>query len=154
VDDGYLTSARELDRARPFRFRARAAARGAALAGLARVPRTRPAGVRIVHYHWVFDDELGPFREQLAYLASTFEPVSLTEGVARVEDGRVGGSELVITFDDGFRNQATNAAPLLRDAGFSACFFLITDLVGASPGRAEQLCRERLHLPRAIEPMG
>jgi len=153
VDTRYLTSARELDGARPLSFRARAVIRRAALAGLARIPRRRPHGVRIVNYHWVFDDEVASFRRQLAYLASEFEPVSLTEAVTRLESGRLSGSELVVTFDDGFRTQATNAAPLLRDAGFSACFFLITDLVGADEARAAALCRERLHLPAPVEPM-
>jgi len=158
VDDRYLTSARELDRARPLSFRTRAVLRRAALSGLTRLPRARRPkgarkGVRIVQYHWVFDDEVSAFRDQLSFLASEFEPVSLSEAVARLESGRSSGRELAITFDDAFRNQATNAAPLLRDAGFSACFFLISDLVGARREDAATLCRGRLHLPGPVEPM-
>jgi peptidoglycan/xylan/chitin deacetylase (PgdA/CDA1 family) len=154
VDDGFLTSARELDLAQPLSFRARAAARHAALTGLAVRRRTPPEGVRIVHYHWVFDDEVVGFRKQLAFLAGAFEPVSLSEAVSRLESGTVGGRELVITFDDGFRNHLVNAAPLLEDVGVSACFFLIADLVGAERARVASLCRERLHLPAAVEPLG
>jgi len=153
VDDGFLTSARELERARPRAVRARGVVRHVALTGLATRRRTPPPGVRIVHYHWVFDDELAGFRKQLDYLVGTFEPVSLTEAVTRIASGTVRGREVAITFDDGFRNQLTNAAPLLEGAGVSACFFLIADLVGADRAHAASLCRERLHLPRPVEPL-
>jgi peptidoglycan/xylan/chitin deacetylase (PgdA/CDA1 family) len=133
--------------------RARAAARRGALAALSRVRRTRPRGVRIVHYHFVFDDELRPFERQLQWFRSAFEPVSLTEAVRRLKRGDVGGDELVITFDDGFRNQA-NAASLLDEAGFAACFFVITGLVDMPLARVASFCRDTLHLPRGVEPLG
>jgi peptidoglycan/xylan/chitin deacetylase (PgdA/CDA1 family) len=154
VDARAVTTARELERARPLRFRARSRLRRAALAGLTRVPHDRPQGVRIVHYHFVFDDELRAFERQLEWFRSEFEPVALTEAVRRLDRGDVSGRELVVTFDDGFRNQVLNAAPLLREAGFSACFFLITGLVGAAPDAARAFCTERLHLPLPVEPMG
>jgi peptidoglycan/xylan/chitin deacetylase (PgdA/CDA1 family) len=154
VDARAVTTARELERARPLRFRARSRLRRAALAGLTRVPHERPPGVRIVHYHFVFDDELSSFERQLEWFRSEFEPVSLTEAAIRLERGDVRGRELVVTFDDGFRNQALNAAPLLREAGISACFFLITGLLGATPDDVRAFCTERLHLPRPVEAMG
>ena len=153
MDGRFVTRARELDRARPLRARARTAVRRAALTALALRLRPPASGLRIVHYHFVFDDELESFRRQLAYFAAEFEPVSLTQAVERLRDGRSTGRELALTFDDGFRNQLTNAAPLLRDAGFSACFYLITDLVSATGGDAVRFCRERLHLPRPVEPL-
>ena len=109
--------------------------------------------MRIVHYHYVFDDEREAFGRQLDYLASAFEPVSLSEAVERLRSGSVRGRELVVTFDDGFRNQFANAAPLLAERGWCACFFLVTELVGARAAEAERLCRERFHLPRPVEPM-
>lgn len=110
-------------------------------------------GVRIVHYHFVFDDEAESFARQLEYFAANFEPVALSEAVARLTRGDATGNELAVTFDDGFRNQALIAAPLLAEAGFRACFFLITELVGAEPPDARRVCRERLHLPLPVEPM-
>ena len=153
MDGRFVTRARELDRARPLRARARTALRRAALTTLALRRRPPAPGLRIVHYHFVFDDELESFRRQLAYFAAEFEPVSLTQAVARLSERRSTGRELVVTFDDGFRNQLTNAALPLREAGFSACFFLISDLVSATAGDAERFCRERLHLPRPVEPL-
>jgi len=153
VDGRFVTSARELDGARPLRARARTALRRAALAALALRPRPPAPGLHIVHYHFVFDDEIESFRRQLAYFAAEFEPVSLTQAVERLRERRSTGRELVVTFDDGFRNQLTNAALPLREAGFNACFFLITDLVSATDGDAARICRERLHLPRPVEPL-
>jgi peptidoglycan/xylan/chitin deacetylase (PgdA/CDA1 family) len=149
----YVTDGGALERARPFSFRARSAVRGAALSVLSRVPRTPGPGVRIVHYHYVFDDERARFAQQLQFLAREFTPVSLTEAVERLQLGRMEGDELVVTFDDGFQNHLDNAAPLLAEHGFSACFFLVTDLLDASPERARRIERDRLHLPLPVEPL-
>jgi peptidoglycan/xylan/chitin deacetylase (PgdA/CDA1 family) len=135
------------------RFRARRAVRRAALTALSALPRERRDGVRIVHYHYVFDDERERFAQQLRFLAREFRPVSLSEAVERLRTGRADGDELVVTFDDGFRNQLANAAPLLAELGISACFFLVTDLLSATREEAELFCRERLHLPIPIEPL-
>lgn len=150
----FVSSARELERARSVRFRARRALRHAAVSVLARGTREPRPGVRIVHYHYVFDDEVDAFARQLEFLASEFEPVSLSEAVRRLRDERVGGRELAVTFDDGFRNQFANAAPLLAERSLRACFFLVTGFVGATASeQTARVCRERFHLPRPVEPM-
>ena len=127
--------------------------RSAALTVLGSIPRAPKPGVRILVYHWVHDDERTRFAQQLGVLSREFEPVSLSEAVGRLRSGRVEGRELAITFDDGFRSGLSNAAPLLAEHGFSACFFLITELVSAPPELVERICRERLHLPRRLEPL-
>ena len=109
--------------------------------------------MRILVYHWVHDDERDRFAQQLAALAREFEPVSLSEAVERLRSGGLRGRELAITFDDGFRSGLANAAPLLAQHGFRACFFLITELVSAAPELADRICRERLHLPSPLEPL-
>jgi peptidoglycan/xylan/chitin deacetylase (PgdA/CDA1 family) len=78
----------------------------------------------------------------------------LSEGVSRLQDDRLEGREVVLTFDDGFRNQLANAAPVLAEHGIAGCFFLVTDLVSAGPDEVERICRERLHLPLPVEPLG
>jgi peptidoglycan/xylan/chitin deacetylase (PgdA/CDA1 family) len=128
--------------------------RSLALDVLSAVPRRPRPGVRILVYHWVHDHERAGFARQLSALAREFEPVSLTEAVERLRTGQVGGRELAITFDDGFRSGLVNAAPLLAEHGFRACFFAITELVSAPPERAERICREHLHLARPLELMG
>jgi len=150
----YATEGRALERARPLTFRIRGAARRAALGALSVLPRASKRGVRIVHYHYVFDDEREPFERQVRFLAREFRPVSLSDAVERLRLGKVEGDEVAVTFDDGFRNQLDNAAPVLAEHGFSACFFLVTDLLDASPDDARAFCRERLHLPLPVEPLG
>ncbi|HEY2937747.1 MAG TPA: polysaccharide deacetylase family protein, partial [Gaiellaceae bacterium] len=149
----FATESRALQRARPVRFRARNAARRAVITALSAIPRERRAGVRVVHYHYVFDDERERFERHVRFLAREFRPVSLSEAVERLRTGRTDGDELVVTFDDGFRNQLENAAPLLAESGISACFYLVTDLLSASREEAERFCRERLHLPVPVEPL-
>jgi peptidoglycan/xylan/chitin deacetylase (PgdA/CDA1 family) len=149
----FATEGRALERARPLPARIRASARSAALGALSRLPRTSGQGVRIVHYHYVFDDERERFTEQLRFLASEFSPVSLSQAVERLRLGQASGDEVVVTFDDGFRNQLDNAAPLLVEHGFSACFFLVTELLGADPARARAFSRDKLHLPLPVEPL-
>ena len=149
----FATEARALERARPFPSRARAVARRAALAALSRLPRGSGRGVRIVHYHYVFDDERDRFAEQLRFLAREFRPVSLSQAVERLRLGQTSGDEVVVTFDDGFRNQLDNAAPLLAEHGFSACFFLVSELLDADEEQARAFCREKLHLPLPVEPL-
>ncbi|HEY8628728.1 MAG TPA: polysaccharide deacetylase family protein [Gaiellaceae bacterium] len=150
----FAERAAELDSARPASFRLRAALRGGGLRVL-RARRRQPSpGVRIVHYHHVFTDELRGFARQIALFRREFEPVSLSEAVRRLREGEIGGRELVVTFDDGFRNQLEQAAPLLREQGITGCFFLVNDLLSANAEHAGEICRERLHLPRPVEPLG
>ena len=149
----FATEARALERARPLPARLRASARRAALGALSRLPRASGPGVRIVHYHYVFDDERERFAEQLRFLAREFSPVSLSQAVERLRLGQASGDEVVVTFDDGFRNQLDNAAPLLAEHGFSACFFLVTDLLDANADQARAFSRDKLHLPLPVEPL-
>ena len=149
----FATEGRQLERARPLTFRVRTAARRAALTVLAARTRARRDGVRIVHYHYVFDDEREQFARQLRFLAREFSPVSLTEAVERLRAGRVQGDEVVVTFDDGFRNQLDNAAPLLSEHGIVGCFFLVTSFVGAGDDDARRFARTAFHLPLPVEPL-
>ena len=149
----FATENRTLERARPLSFRLRGAARRTALAALTRLPRASGPGVRIVHYHYVFDDERECFAEQLRFLAREFSPTSLSQAVERLRLGKSKGDEVVVTFDDGFQNQLDNAAPLLAEHGFSACFFLVGDLLDADREQAVAFCRDQLHLPLPVEPL-
>jgi peptidoglycan/xylan/chitin deacetylase (PgdA/CDA1 family) len=150
----FATEGRALERARPLSSRVRTVARRAALGALSALPRASGPGVRIVHYHYVFDDEREHFVQQLRFLGREFSPVSLSRAVERLRLGQTEGDEVVVTFDDGFRNQLDNAAPLLAEHGFSACFFLVTDLLEADVDVARAFCRDKLHLPLPVEPLG
>jgi peptidoglycan/xylan/chitin deacetylase (PgdA/CDA1 family) len=71
------------------------------------------------------------FRKQLEWLAREFHPVALADLVNHL-DGRLtlGRRPLLITFDDGYRNNLTIAAPILRSLGIPATVGLATGYIG------------------------
>lgn len=68
------------------------------------------------------------FRDQLAWLKSGgFEALTVGEALSR---GNTADNAVVITFDDGAMSDLTVAAPLLKEFGFSATFYLTSGLLG------------------------
>jgi peptidoglycan/xylan/chitin deacetylase (PgdA/CDA1 family) len=70
------------------------------------------------------------FARQMAFLRSRYRVVSVTELLEILARGRNVGRAVVITFDDGYRDNYLNAAPLLRTYHLPACFFLSSGIVG------------------------
>lgn len=71
------------------------------------------------------------FREQLAYLkAHGIQGISMAEMLERLERGQPLGHIVVLTFDDGYADQARYAVPLLRAFGDSATFYIVTGELG------------------------
>jgi peptidoglycan/xylan/chitin deacetylase (PgdA/CDA1 family) len=71
------------------------------------------------------------FREHLAYLKDAgYSAVTLDDLLYALAQGRaLPPKPVVLTFDDGYRDNYENAFPALREAGFTATFFIITDFV-------------------------
>lgn len=148
----FVTTWGELERAMPRGWRARQPVRAVALRGARLAREPLDDGIWIVHYHYVFEDQLDGFERQLDLLQRSFEVVSLDEAVRRLGAGESTGRTLAVTFDDGFRNQL-QAARSLAAREIRACFYLIGDLVGAEPDEAERICLDRIEMPRAAEPL-
>lgn len=72
------------------------------------------------------------FREQMQYLKARYDVVSLSEGVAAVGARGSARRVVAVTFDDGYRDNATIAAPVLRSLDLPACFFVSTDMIGTT----------------------
>jgi len=98
-----------------------------------------PAGPRgrlsILIFHRVLDvsDPLFPdevdrrrFDEIAGWLARWFNVLRLGEAVQRLEAGTLPSRAAVITFDDGYADNWTNAVPILQTHGLSATFFIAT----------------------------
>jgi peptidoglycan/xylan/chitin deacetylase (PgdA/CDA1 family) len=68
------------------------------------------------------------FEAQLRYLVERgYQPITLTDLAMHLQVGRaVPAKPVVLTFDDGFEDQYSNAYPLLRRYGFVGTFFVIT----------------------------
>ena len=71
------------------------------------------------------------FRSILSMLQRRYTPISAGDLVSRLETGHpFSDREVLITFDDGYRDNIEIAAPILESFGFPACFFLTAGYVG------------------------
>lgn len=102
-----------------------------------------PPGVPILNYHRVdnkSEDRLtltvADFDAQMAYLHSrgyrTIKPDQLLDYLQGA--GPLPDKAVVITFDDGYEDNYTNAWPILQKYNYTAAVFLITDKIGADSG--------------------
>jgi peptidoglycan/xylan/chitin deacetylase (PgdA/CDA1 family) len=131
---------------------------GAALhwsgAGRAFEMATRPAGAIVLMYHSVARDEEARFVEppnrlpprlfdrQMAFLRDQRRVVALSHLVDDIVAGRSPAAGTVcITFDDGYRDNLTVAAPILEKYRLPATLFLATGYVE----RAENQWSDTLH---------
>jgi peptidoglycan/xylan/chitin deacetylase (PgdA/CDA1 family) len=72
------------------------------------------------------------FAEQMALLrTSGFSAVSLAEVMAARNGGALPAHPVVITFDDGYVDYATEALPVMRAAGYTSTVYVISGMVGA-----------------------
>jgi peptidoglycan/xylan/chitin deacetylase (PgdA/CDA1 family) len=101
--------------------------------------RLDTSGLRILFYHRVADDpdELAVpvrrFREQMAFLADQGYRVLDVLGAADLLDsGRPVSKTIGLNFDDGFRDVAENALPVLEKHGFRGTVFVATGVTDGS----------------------
>jgi peptidoglycan/xylan/chitin deacetylase (PgdA/CDA1 family) len=93
--------------------------------------------VWVVAFHRV--DDLGfpdpltcgisEFARYCEFLSRTFRVVSLSDQLDQLGRRECGGT-LSITFDDGYRDNFDNAAPILERLGLPATFFITTGFIG------------------------
>jgi len=92
--------------------------------------------VVIVYYHrvgWadVLSKPAGAFRDDMQYLAGRYECLTLKDMVERIHSRKpIRRSIAVVTFDDGYRDNFSNAFPELLRAGVPATFFVSTGFIG------------------------
>jgi peptidoglycan/xylan/chitin deacetylase (PgdA/CDA1 family) len=71
------------------------------------------------------------FEEQLATLARHFSPICADQLVAALDNGgTLPRASVLVTFDDGFKNNLDCAAPILRKFGIPAVFHVATGYIG------------------------
>lgn len=110
--------------------------------------------LRCLFCHYVFDDQREAFEgilrrlQRLGTFVSTGDCLAMLHGERPIE-----GRHFHLSFDDGFLNNATNAAPILRALGVPAIFFVPSAVIGADAQRAREYCR-RIQYPAPIEMMG
>lgn len=97
-------------------------------------------GPSILMYHSISDNLNDPysvtvnnFQKQILWLAEHgFEVISLSSMIQLVQARDYGSlsKKVVITFDDGYKDFAINALPILLDNGVPATVFLVTEMLG------------------------
>jgi len=112
--------------------------------GLTRVLETLPQrrALIILNYHRIGNADETPFDSgvfsataeqfdlQIAYLKRRFHIASLEEVFAMMDGDTPQATSVLITFDDGYRDNYTLAFPILRSNGVQAVFFLPTAFIG------------------------
>ncbi len=94
--------------------------------------------LQILTYHRVSDrpDSFLPaisvdaFRRQMNCLAERFEVLALDDAVEALAVGDIPENAVVITFDDGYRDNLEHALPVLSELGLTATVFLVTGFIG------------------------
>jgi len=125
-------------------------ARLAAVVGAVRLPeavlalrrRGRPAWLTVLNYHrvnvpeaaadvdaGVIDVTPDGFARQLRFLERHFTPIALGDLLARLDGGELPPNPVLVTFDDGYRDNLDIAVPVLRRHGIRATFFIATSYV-------------------------
>jgi peptidoglycan/xylan/chitin deacetylase (PgdA/CDA1 family) len=113
-------------------------------------------GVLVLCYHGVVSRDHSPneflyrntvssrqFREQLEFLGRNFDPISVEEIIQHWEKGTaLKARPVLVSFDDGYRNNLELAAPLLSHYGFPALFSITTAYIG----RTEVLWPDEVNL--------
>lgn len=70
---------------------------------------------------WEIDQR--QFEQQLRWVSETFRVISLSQAIDELSEKRLKRRSLVITFDDGYLDNATHALPCLKSMEMSATFF-------------------------------
>jgi peptidoglycan/xylan/chitin deacetylase (PgdA/CDA1 family) len=102
------------------------------------VRRKKFKSIQILLYHRVNDegDRMFPavptaqFAAQMEYVAEHCSPCSLDEAVERLHRNDLPENALVVTFDDGYRDNYVHAFPVLQRNRIPATIFLATGAIG------------------------
>jgi peptidoglycan/xylan/chitin deacetylase (PgdA/CDA1 family) len=95
--------------------------------------------VQILLYHRVNDDQdpffpavpTDRFEAQMEYLAGHYFTSSLQEVLERLKHDDLPESTVVVTFDDGYRDNYVHAFPILQRFGIPATIFLASGAIGS-----------------------
>lgn len=117
---------------------------------LALFPKNVDGRASILMYHSVgtsgdafFSVTANEFDAQMRFLKEHDRAViALSELVRRMKEGVPLHGEVVLTFDDGYKDNFTNAYPILKKFDFPATIFITTGLVGDVDERGFEMLSE------------
>ena len=67
------------------------------------------------------------FEAQMSYLANSYVVLSFSQAIERLQSGNLQKRSVVVTFDDGYRDNYDYALPILKKYAIPATFFVVTD---------------------------
>lgn len=91
-----------------------------------------------VEQNYPFDSDLisatpKTFKQQMEYIKLNYHPISMAEFINAIENNtRLPKNSIMVTFDDGFEDNYTNAYPVLKKLSIPATFFVTTSYIGQS----------------------
>ena len=102
-------------------------------------PGGRRGSLLVLMYHRVLErpdplladePDAATFAAHMDAVASTFNVLSLSEAAERLQRGALPSRAACITFDDGYANNLTVAAPILAQRKLPATVFIATEFIG------------------------
>lgn len=113
-----------------------------------RLEARKKAPVAVLFYHRVANDQLNPwsvtesqFEEQMQWLLSNFDMVTLEEAQRRVRTGVNARQAVAITFDDGYSDNCRFALPLMQRLGIPCTYFVsLAQVVHGTPFPHDAAC--------------
>ena len=108
--------------------------------------------MRCICCHYVFDDQVEDF-EKLIFELKNFGDFVDTETCNDILNNKktIDGKYFHLSFDDGFKNNITNAIPILDKYDVPAIFFIPTSLIGSNWEQAREFCLDRTNYGGVIE---
>lgn len=127
---------------------------------LALFPKNMDGRASILMYHSVGTHENtffsvlpSEFVAQMKFLRdNNYTVITLSELVKRIKNATPLRGEIVLTFDDGYKDNFNNAYPVLKQFNFPATIFVTTDLIsGVDERQFEMLSEDNLKEMHASE---
>ncbi len=108
--------------------------------------------LRCLYCHYVFDDQRHAFERLIVKLKATGQFVDTDTCIQMLQGKRqIDQRYYHLSFDDGFRNNFTNALPILMSHSVPAIFFVPSSLIGANWKKSQFYCTSVTGYNAAIE---
>ncbi len=103
--------------------------------------------VQFLYVHHIFKDEEVAFERLINKLSKNHHFISYSRAVEFILNRKIDKPYLVISSDDGFRNNL-RAAEIMNKYGISGCFFINPSIIDLKDeGAIKIFCRQRLNFP-------
>jgi len=108
--------------------------------------------LRCLYCHYVFDNQVEDFKMIVSQLKKIGRFIDTDTCMAMIHGAKdIDDKYFHLSFDDGFRNNYTNAVPILLENEIPAIFFVPTSIVESSWATTYNYCKQTMHYKGVIE---